>query len=781
MKGVVVMSSLPDIVFLWADEDFTGHLNKVSLDAGLISQNYNETTVDINAALQFFSPLVASQRYMNDVNNPYCSITCGNGMIIVIEQKDDFVYLVLNGDGQESEEFLKRKLRMFKYLTGFHFGPYTDRLKPDSSRVRKELWNSLSNILNTFCFLCTQQQSFLVEANEMIQVNEVLSEISIHLLEKVIRKAHKEGDPQAKHAMLLVNSKVLALYSSNQASKLQAPDIMMLTTLVRAKFLHPDQTIPLSVNKTPSPLAYKTIRFQNVHIIKPSELEDTEQDFQGSKMAYGEVRSTNVEIRITSDDDKTGELSEIYYPTYQTLDDYIEHEQRLVTDGQSSESSGQCSKDNASSDSVPSEKYYTPDDDESSKYLSDYESYNQFGTKSSRVSSRSSRETGSSNSINVDHDNELYRQRIFLRPSPTIYIPHTVHCLQISPGTVLVIISEVKKGDLAKDMCSLISILSGFIEDRPTTQETANITNIVEKIEQHIRKISEGLKGNTALEKSLETYVSNIRQKWEQVKTHDIQGYLQNRSKERLSPILDRALVDMVRSLTLLFGAVYCTGKTINGPSISIHHAKALYSIQETVQKELKDYNRFLSVKGERNVTMTTYLEEFPGLVHFIYINRTANRVIAPSINTDFREIYNCSDPAHFIKQSIWDGWNYLQTFLVQGHTNVSVRYGDFLYTYVLWFEDSSGNQRAIKDPNAFVKEFPNSPGIIGSNFYSELKRRCFPSLSQVSQDRIYCYEIFCMHLGVLPLSQVAGHSRRLADMLWQASGEANLPMFLVG
>lgn len=52
------------------------------------------------------------------------------------------------------------------------------------------------------------------------------------------------------------------------------------------------------------------------------------------------------------------------------------------------------------------------------------------------------------------------------------------------------------------------------------------------------------------------------------------------------------------------------------------------------------------------------------------------------------------------------------------GHMNVSVRYGDFLFTYILWFEDSSGNHRNVKDTNAFVTEFPESPGIIGSYFY---------------------------------------------------------------
>ena len=90
------------------------------------------------------------------------------------------------------------------------------------------------------------------------------------------------------------------------------------------------------------------------------------------------------------------------------------------------------------------------------------------------------------------------------------------------------------------------------------------------------------------------------------MKSNDLLNHLQK--KQRLMPgKLEGALVDMSRSLQTLFGVAYCAGDTVKGPSISIHHAKALYRIQEMVQKELKDYKGFLSVKGERNVTMTRY------------------------------------------------------------------------------------------------------------------------------------------------------------------------------
>ena len=86
MKCVVVTSSLPDIVFFWADEEFTAHLNKEFLSHDVIQEDHDTSTVDLNIALQYFSPLVLSQRCMKRENCGYKSITLGNGMIIVIDQ-----------------------------------------------------------------------------------------------------------------------------------------------------------------------------------------------------------------------------------------------------------------------------------------------------------------------------------------------------------------------------------------------------------------------------------------------------------------------------------------------------------------------------------------------------------------------------------------------------------------------------------------------------------------------------------------------------------------------
>ena len=80
---------MPDILFLWADQPFTNHINKQSVDAGLADEGLKE--VDLNVASQFFSPLITSLFYMKELGDPYSSITCDDGTVIVFKQVLSFL------------------------------------------------------------------------------------------------------------------------------------------------------------------------------------------------------------------------------------------------------------------------------------------------------------------------------------------------------------------------------------------------------------------------------------------------------------------------------------------------------------------------------------------------------------------------------------------------------------------------------------------------------------------------------------------------------------------
>ena len=123
------------------------------------------------------------------------------------------VFTAVNGDAEESEDFLKRKLSVLFKLATLHYGASLELLKPEIVSVQKKAWKTLGSLIDTWGFLSSQQQSFLVEAVERIHVNQTLSEMSISLLDATLNMARNKGDQNVVHALLLVNTKLLALYS----------------------------------------------------------------------------------------------------------------------------------------------------------------------------------------------------------------------------------------------------------------------------------------------------------------------------------------------------------------------------------------------------------------------------------------------------------------------------------------------------------------------------------------------------------------------------------------
>lgn len=64
---------------------------------------------------------------------------------------------------------------------------------------------------------------------------------------------------------------------------------------------------------------------------------------------------------------------------------------------------------------------------------------------------------------------------------------------------------------------------------------------------------------------------------------------------------------------------------------------------------------------------ISRHLEEFPGLVHFIHVDRCVDQVTAPTINTTSTKVRDPRNPSYVIKQKIWDMWTYIQSYLQRG------------------------------------------------------------------------------------------------------------------
>ncbi|XP_031563022.1 Hermansky-Pudlak syndrome 1 protein homolog [Actinia tenebrosa] len=746
MRAILIINSMPDILFVWEDSEFAEHINKVLKEAGFINPNQDVSKLDYGAMAQFFSPMIASLTYMNEHGSPYSSITCKDGTLFVFKQFNNMIFLAVNGSGDESEDFLRRKLTVVHRMAVMHYGASLDLLKPELPSKRKANWKRLGELIDAWQSLYSQQQSFLVEAVERINVNQTLSEMAMNLLNTALSTVKNKSDQNAVHALLLVNTKLFALYSSRNSIELQAADILMITSIVQNVFPYQSEAVPQSSTRPPPPLFNNVVSKGDPSVYQRLLDDDTNDDNDlPSGSGYHPPVSQPIAINDTANGDGVSMNSSV--------------EEKFYSPSSTPSSDDMSQQKN---DAFFSPRSDTLDDIAPQNYL-DKKKNNENVTTEEAFPTEEAKQK-----------NEYFRQPVCLNTPRCPYIPHVLHLIHVAKGTVLVLVNEVKHSAFAIPIYQVLNIVTRLESDASERKHTAQQASAtMEKIEAPMKKIGEILK--CSMGNAIDGRVRRVRDSWEMVKRSGISGYLTSKSHE-LPPGLDAAVNDMIRSLKSLFSVLY-----LSGPNNDVNQGflDAVRDIQENIKDKLNDYEDYLLVKGERNVTMTAYLEDYPGLVHFIYIDRSGNQLTAPSLNTSSSEmVQNTRDPCHVLKQKIWDAWNLVHVFLLQGNTFVAFRDGDFLFTYCLWFEDSSGNPAIIQN-SLPVFSGSSPPGILSGDgsFFRNLIRQCFPAAQEGS---IRCYELLCMHVGLVPIRLAARHIRKLETALFETSLGAHYPISLI-
>lgn len=763
MKALLIISSLPDIIFIHADKGFIKHINKLSRKAGFIGEDHNEDEMDMTALSQIFSPMITSLTYMSDLGNPYSSILCEDGTLFVFRQFGDMVFTAVNGDAEESEDFLKRKLSVLFKLATLHYGASLELLKPEIVSVQKKAWKTLGSLIDTWGFLSSQQQSFLVEAVERIHVNQTLSEMSISLLDATLNMARNKGDQNVVHALLLVNTKLLALYSSRNASELKAADILMITVLLHNIFPHSKQAIPLTLNRTPPPLVHAVIRrggpSVSHHILSgPIAQGFSSMQGQGSRTS---AHSDPVDIDLPSRN-ANADADDINYPGSSIEDEFYSPPSSPTPTSPMNGREATSQEDLKTPAATPKERFFTPRAATPDYVKKMMEEEAEGHTDEDELDSQSS-----------DRRHEYYRQPVFLSSDKCPYLPHVLHFVRLGTGTVLVLVSETKQLNVALFIYQALQSMACIKPTADQGQRTVQQAQaLMERLETSVRKVLEAMR--TTVGVAVENQIRNLRHRWEIVKRSDLSSFLVAPVRTEMTPQLEASITEMTRSLKSLFSVLFCTNR--GEPSVSGQQLATISQIKQMLQTQLADFEDYLLVKGQRNVTMTAYLEDFPGLVHFIYVDRSGDQVTAPSINTTPSKTRDSCDPCYVIKQKVWDMWTYIHSYLLLGHTFVAVRDGDFLFTYCLWFEDTSGNPVSLQHPLPVLHGSP-PPGILSTSFYKDLVRRCFPS---APANAIRCYELMCVHVGLVPVQFATKHIRSLASALFETSLGAHYPISLI-
>ncbi|TNN75291.1 Hermansky-Pudlak syndrome 1 [Liparis tanakae] len=692
MKCLLIASESAEVLFYWTDPEF---LQNVQSQYEASQEDGQGLPAFEDSISTLFAPIIISCSTMVDMlEDSYASFTTENNHIYILHQFDECLYIAVNGDGEEGEGDLRRKIYVMKKMTEVLFGMVTlsssllrKELRPQDTEQRARLWKLLQSLLETYSHLRENDQSFLVEAVERL-IHPTLCEQCIEFLERRLvqqlnSSAERAGE-EVMHAFILVHTKLLAFYSSRNASALSTSDLLVL--IIMAQNMYPSNT--------------------DVDDPNPEDVESTSGS--GPDSFYTPEPSPTDRDSSSSGDKVRGGV-----PVFEFLDPDV-----------------QMAEDSLRTLEVPQPDPSTP-------------------------------------------------RRVFLDVSlkDVLYpmMPHSMYCLPLWPGITLVLLTKI-----------------------PTSAVAMSVYTFLEAFAKLEKRLSEGLEGSAAtrgqrtihdVRSKLDKFIkalgpSEIQSRQLQVDWTEFKSLAFTRG----GPAFSKDLIASCRKMTTQLCGVYrqCFLLQSGSSDIPQRLSPGLQErAQSMVREKLMDWKDFLLVKSKRNITMVsypvsriiqlavmpcdlTYLEDFPGLIHFICVDRSTGQMIAPSLNLTERNTSELGTGplAHFIKRKVWSLVNTTRRYLQKGFSTVTLRDGDFYFCYFLWFENETGFKLEAGD----IPVLPDDSAPIGMlawDYYRKLLRY----YSKNHQGEVVkCYELLTVHLGVIPAEIILQHCRQLASKLWEPS-----------
>ena len=196
----------------------------------------------------------------------------------------------------------------------------------------------------------------------------------------------------------------------------------------------------------------------------------------------------------------------------------------------------------------------------------------------------------------------------------------------------------------------------------------------------------------------------------------------------------------------------------------------------------------FMELKLHRNISMSYYWHQFPGLIHFSFINRQDNLCVIPTIDMcsnfdmDEKKINLAYKKYLPMVATLFYKYNCTQLQFVDDKLKL-------VFSYFVWFEDIKSNYIPV-DLNLITQVYNKfssstagdlfywanlaldqknykSPGITNKSYYDLLPRLCYPNAPDRS---LICYELYSIHSPTLNDAKI---KRQLNKLMFSLSKKA--------